>query len=99
MCGNFGLLLLDKAAAGKVKTLLETMLRVTMMRGAQSAGLVTYVGAAGEKKGFRRRVVNGKRTDVRSSSRRLDRKSKSLSLTARSRGCVRRRSIAGSCAT
>ena len=63
MCGNFGLLLLDLAAAGKVRTLLTTMLRITMMRGAQSAGLVTYKGQ-GLPLGIRRRVVNGKRTDL-----------------------------------
>ena len=60
-CGNFGLVLLDLACAAKVKPLLETMLRVTMMRGAQSAGLVTYTPSA---KGIRKRVVNGKRTDL-----------------------------------
>ena len=60
-CGNFGLLLLDMAHAARVRSLLETMVRVTMMRGAQSAGLVTYTTKEG---GVRRRVVNGKRTDL-----------------------------------
>ena len=60
MCGNFGLLLLDLAASGRVPGLLATMLRVTMARGAQSAGLVTYKDGAGTRK----RVVNGKRTDL-----------------------------------
>ena len=64
MCGNFGLLLLELAAAGKAKQLLETMLRVTMMRGAQSAGLVTYKSGGALPKGIRKRVVNGKRTDL-----------------------------------
>ena len=60
-CGNFGLLLLDMKAGRKARALLETAIRVTMMRGAQSAGLVTYT----EKEvGVRRRVVNGKRTDL-----------------------------------
>ena len=60
MCGNFGLLLLDMAATGRISPL-ATMLRVTMARGAQSAGLVTY-----DKHGVgtRKRVVNGKRTDL-----------------------------------
>lgn len=40
MCGNFGLLLLDLAARGRIDELLATMLRVTMARGAQSAGPV-----------------------------------------------------------
>ena len=64
-CGNFGLVLLEIAHASKVKPLLEKMIRVTMMRGAQSAGLVTYE-STGEnaQRGVRRRVVNGKRTDL-----------------------------------
>ena len=61
MCGNFGLLLLDLAARGRIDELLATMLRVTMARGAQSAGLVTY-GDGGV--GARERVVNGKRSDL-----------------------------------
>ena len=32
MCGNFGLLLLDLASAGRISKLLATMLRVTMAR-------------------------------------------------------------------
>ena len=59
-CGNFGLMLLDSLAAPLVKEILATMLRVTMMRGAQSAGLVTYQGQVG----VRKRVCNGKRTDL-----------------------------------
>ena len=39
-CGNFGLLLLDSEHASKSS--ISTMLRVTCMRGAQSAGVVTY---------------------------------------------------------
>lgn len=62
MCGNFGLLLLDLAASGRVSSLLAIMLRVTMARGAQSAGLVTYTGKG--RIGKRKRVVNGKRTDL-----------------------------------
>ena len=62
-CGNFGLMLLDALASPQAKELLSTMLRVTMMRGAQSAGLVTYTGSA-DQKGVRHRVVNGKRTDL-----------------------------------
>ena len=46
MCGNFGLLLLCPAASPLVRKLLEVMIRVTMMRGAQSAGIVTYEGDA-----------------------------------------------------
>ena len=64
-CGNFGLLLLDADHAGKVLQGVSTMLRVTCMRGAQSAGVVTYsAGSTGNKVGVRHRVVNGKRTDL-----------------------------------
>lgn len=41
-CGNFGCLLLDTAAASKVYPLLRKMAQITSMRGAQSAGIVTY---------------------------------------------------------
>ena len=63
-CGNFGLLLLDMAAAPLIKKMLEKSVRVTMMRGAQSAGVVTYVPKGKGTKGIRKRVVNGKRTDL-----------------------------------
>ena len=62
-CGNFGLLLLDAASAANVLPALSTMLRVTCMRGAQSAGLVTYVSKAEYKVGQRHRVVNGGGSD------------------------------------
>ena len=68
-CGNFGLLLLRQANAGRVDKLLRRMLQITMMRGAQSAGVVTYQEAVG----VRHRVVNGKRTDL--SKKLLDRAS------------------------
>ena len=66
MCGNFGLLLLSGAHDDKVIAVLKRMLQVTMMRGAQSAGLCTYLGAGEGKSavGVRSRVVNGKRTDL-----------------------------------
>ena len=57
-------MLLDRLASPRVKELLSTMLRVTMMRGAQSAGLITYQGSGSNVHGVRRRVVNGKRTDL-----------------------------------
>ena len=63
-CGNFGLLLLQQASANKVEHFIRRMTKVTMMRGAQSAGLVTYRRAAKEFRGSRYRVVNGKRTDL-----------------------------------
>ena len=59
-CGNFGLLLLDKAASKLAKKMIATSVRVTMMRGAQSAGIVTYIRKGKRHVGQRRRVVNGK---------------------------------------
>ena len=61
MCGNFGIIFLDPRFRDKVLPLLREMIRITMMRGAQSAGIVTY-GVDG--KGVRTRVNNGKRTDL-----------------------------------
>ena len=75
-CGNFGMLLLAQASASRVEHFLRLMVKVTMMRGAQSAGVVTYQrvgkggkGGKGGKQpavfhGARYRVVNGKRTDL-----------------------------------
>jgi len=40
------------------------MVRVTMMRGAQSAGIATYTPVNSQLVGRRCRVVNGKRTDL-----------------------------------
>jgi hypothetical protein len=64
-CGNFGLILLGKDNRNKVIAILKEMVRITMMRGAQSGGVITYVrnGSKGVK-GIRSRVVNGKRTDL-----------------------------------
>ncbi|CAJ1406744.1 unnamed protein product [Effrenium voratum] len=64
-CGNFGLVLLNAAWAStpkEVKDILETMVEVTMMRGAQSGGVVTYAWSGDDLMGLRARVVNQKRT-------------------------------------
>lgn len=64
-CGNFGIILFRKMQQKQLFGLLRKMLRVTMVRGAQSAGLVTYTTASrGSRIGLRSRVVNGKRTDL-----------------------------------
>ena len=76
-CGNFGVLLLEVAGTSKVIPLLRKMIQITSMRGAQSAGIVTYTRQGTAKPlskragppsqlvgGVRSRVVNGKRTDL-----------------------------------
>lgn len=64
MCGNLGLLLLQAQNSAIVLELLRKMLKVTMVRGAQSAGLVTYSKERKGNVGVRARVVNGKREDL-----------------------------------
>eukprot|EP00957_Ditylum_brightwellii_P099332 7566160-Ditylum_brightwellii.AAC.1 len=84
-CGNFGVILLNqawmqmpsyfsdgtKSSSSKpaVLDVLEKMANVTMMRGAQSGGIVTYLPSSSAKKrhqliAIRSRVVNRKRTDL-----------------------------------
>ena len=64
-CGNFGLVVLNKEHRDKVLKILKEMIRITMMRGAQSGGVITYAQKSGLGfKGVRSRVVNGKRTDL-----------------------------------
>lgn len=68
-CGNFGIILLHKAWSSNGGTsaldILEKMVQVTMMRGAQSGGVVTFQPtSSGSMKGIRSRVVNKKRTDL-----------------------------------
>jgi hypothetical protein len=75
-CGNFGIILLNSnwmtVDGGKAAlNVLEKMVNVTMMRGAQSGGVVTFVPLEKGKgdsapilKGIRSRVVNSKRTDL-----------------------------------
>jgi hypothetical protein len=72
-CGNFGILLLHhlwlKDSVGRDSALdcLEQMVQITMMRGAQSGGVVTFQptgSSTGGLKGTRCRVVNKKRTDL-----------------------------------
>ena len=66
-CGNFGVIVIDPERRKNAIEILRTMVRVTMMRGAQSGGVVTYVpsrGGARGSTGIRSRVVNGKRTNL-----------------------------------
>lgn len=68
-CGNFGIVLLNAAwcfrNGERAYDLLEKMINVTMMRGAQSGGIVTFEEQSeGKMRGVRSRVVNMKRTDL-----------------------------------
>jgi len=67
-CGNFGVIMLHKAWCSNGDTtvldILEKMVQVTMMRGAQSGGVVAFHCQENDTKGIRSRVVNGKRTDL-----------------------------------
>jgi len=66
-CGNFGVIVIDEERRRNAVEILRTMVRITMMRGAQSGGVVTYVPSIGGSKGLtgiRSRVVNGKRTNL-----------------------------------
>ena len=80
LCGNFGIILINAAWAQseggrRAFDVLEKMVYVTMMRGAQSGGVVTFDegktgrgdgmdGRATALTGTRSRVVNMKRTDL-----------------------------------
>lgn len=73
-CGNFGLILLNPAyndtKSGRKIALdiLEKMISVTMVRGAQSGGVVSFVSRssrhADQITGMRSRVLNSKRSDL-----------------------------------
>ncbi len=78
-CGNFGVILLNrcwfdsKKSQGNALDTLQQMVEVTMMRGAQSGGVVFYQPNKKEEKSdcgaicskaIRSRVVNRKRTDL-----------------------------------
>ena len=73
-CGNFGLILLnpmwlqateERGNCNSALKILQDMIRVTMMRGAQAGGVVTFEPQpGGHMKAIRSRVVNRKRTDL-----------------------------------
>ena len=85
-CGNFGLILLNSSwlnidGGRTALDILEKMVTVTMMRGAQSGGVVTFEPSATVRahatasqppplRGVRSRVVNGKRADLSKGVRR-----------------------------
>jgi hypothetical protein len=71
LCGNFGVILInplwtaDSESSKLALDLLAKMINVTMMRGAQSGGVITWAkNNKNEYHGIRSRVVNGKRTDL-----------------------------------
>jgi hypothetical protein len=70
-CGNFGIIVLHQSwfankTGRKALDVIEKMISVTMMRGAQSGGVVTFIphGSSSNLKGTRSRCVNKKRTDL-----------------------------------
>lgn len=69
-CGNFGIIVLhqvwfDKQQGKAALDVLEKMVNVTMMRGAQSGGVITFKpDRKGRLHGIRSRCVNSKRTDL-----------------------------------
>lgn len=81
-CGNFGVILFNSnwltEDGGKTALdVMEKMINVTMMRGAQCGGVLTYEenvsssrGNMPQLNGHRSRVVNGKRTDLSKGIRR-----------------------------
>ena len=61
-CGNFGLILLQQSEAHRARAFIRRMMKITVIRGAQTAGLITYTGSrTSDVKGSRRRVVGSKR--------------------------------------
>jgi len=75
LCGNFGVIVINTAWTSAdngqhTLDLLQRMISVTMMRGAQSGGVITYCKSkrfpnkSNPTVGVRSRVVNKKRTDL-----------------------------------
>ena len=66
-CGNFGVLVLRALSKPHVLPVLRRMMQTTMLRGAQSAGIVSFAKRRWRAHVYvakRVRVVNGKRTDL-----------------------------------
>jgi hypothetical protein len=68
-CGNFGIIILHHAWFEKrgmsILDVLEKMVNITMMRGAQSGGVITFKpDSKNNLRGIRSRCVNSKRTDL-----------------------------------
>ena len=71
-CGNFGIVFmnsnwLDEKGGQNAMNMLQKMINITMMRGAQSGGILAWDCSSEQQqhaKALRSRVVNGKRTDL-----------------------------------
>ena len=69
-CGNFGLIMLKRMRTTDIVKLLRSLVQFQMMRGAQTAGIVTYKHTTrrgandAARVGLRVRVCNGKRADL-----------------------------------
>lgn len=71
LCGNFGLIMINPAwstnsgdSGTTALKILKKLVEVTMMRGAQTGGVVCWGTKNNELQGIRSRVVNAKRTDL-----------------------------------
>eukprot|EP00963_Diacronema_lutheri_P013531 scaffold2639_cov361-Pavlova_lutheri.AAC.3 len=65
-CGNFGLIVLSDRNKKIALDIIKAMVSVTMIRGAQAGGVVTYRKASKGIRGLRSRVAKGKRQDLSS---------------------------------
>eukprot|EP00629_Pelagomonadales_sp_RCC1024_P005186 CAMPEP_0119289022 /NCGR_PEP_ID=MMETSP1329-20130426/38268_1 /TAXON_ID=114041 /ORGANISM="Genus nov. species nov., Strain RCC1024" /LENGTH=86 /DNA_ID=CAMNT_0007289805 /DNA_START=112 /DNA_END=368 /DNA_ORIENTATION=- len=54
----------SRVKSERAREVLQRMIEITMARGAQSGGIVTYLPSPEGPRGARSRVVNGKRTDL-----------------------------------
>lgn len=63
-CGNFGLVVLSDKNKQVALDIIRAMVSVTMIRGAQAGGVLTYRKGKGGLRGIRSRVAKGKRQDL-----------------------------------
>ena len=66
LCGNFGMVIMDHEHRDKAMAILRKMARISMMRGAQAGGVVTYAAHKGRRghRALRVRLVPDKRSDL-----------------------------------
>lgn len=63
-CGNFGLIVLSDKNKKVALDIIKAMVSVTMIRGAQAGGVLTYRKGKGGLRGLRSRVAKRKRQDL-----------------------------------